>query len=798
LKRRNKILLIILGVVLILVIGILLFRQSLKPTYKGEIALPTLESEVSVYYDTYGIPHIYAASQREAFTALGYVHAQDRLWQMELLRRVARGGLSEVFGPDLIPTDKFFLSLGIDDATRRTLGSVDRRDSTFVLAQAYLDGINEFLDKGPTPVEFMLTGLEKEPFTMRDIYNSVGYMAFTFAQAHKTDPLLTEVKNTLGPAYLEDLQIDVDPETEFIQNYNGTSALSIEENILGHVSKALDNLPLPQFEGSNSWVIAPQKTKSGKVIFANDPHIGFAQPSVWYEAHVNAPGYEKYGYYLGGIPFPLLAHDRRMAYGMTMFENDDVDFYKETPNPIDTNQYKTAAGWQEYEWVTNRIEVKGEDPVEFRYKRTQHGPVINDVIDQVGGDDPISMAWIYTQEENGLLQSLHGISEATNLESFRKHLPGIHAPGLNVMYGDAEGNVAWWAVGKLYTMPGGTQTKLILDGASGEQEKEGFLEFDENPQAVNPPWNYVYSANNQPAEIAGIQYPGYYLPENRAKRIVDLLEPKDDWDMEAVEEMITDVTSPVNPDVVTNLSKWVLVPDLNNEEIQLLDHLSTWDGTYDLDSYEASIYHRWIYNYLRNTFEDEMGAEMFGHFLNTHLHKRIIAPLSEKASSVWFDNIQTPDVIETQNEIVHQAFKEAMESLEEDLGGKMENWTWDKLHTLEHKHPIGEIASFRSFFNVGPFPINGTREVINNMAFTYSSDGYYPVTSGPSTRRVIDFSDIENSMSILPTGQSGNPFSRHYRDQAKMYNAGEFRKMLLNEAEIKENKKSLLIFTPEE
>ena len=778
-KKRYKFLLVLGTILGILLIALFVFRASMKPSYSGTIELPTLSSSVEVNYDTYGIPHIYAESQREAFTALGYVHAQDRLWQMELLRRVARGGLSEVFGPDLVKTDKFFLTLGIDDATRHTLNTIDRGDSTFILAQAYLDGINAFLEQGPTPIEFLLTGLEKEPYTMRDIYNSIGYMAFTFAQAHKTDPLLTEIKNSLGPAYLEDLEIDVDTSTEFIRNYNGTSSISIEKEILSAVHEALAPIPIPQLEGSNSWVIAPNKTKSGKVILANDPHIGFAQPSVWYEAHLNAPGFEKYGYYLGGIPFPMLGHNRQLAYGLTMFENDDVDFYREEQAARDTNRYRTPDGLEAYEWVTKRIEVKGEDPVEYRFKTTRHGPVINSVIDQVRSEDPISMSWIYTQEENKLMQALHGMSMAKDFDSFRSHLPDIHAPGLNVMYGDTEGNIAWWAVGKLYLMPGGTQTKLILEGARGEQEKTGYLEFDENPQAINPPWNYVYSANNQPAEIAGIQYPGYYLPENRARRIVDLLESKDQWDADAVREMILDVTSPVNPEIVTNFSKWVDVTDLDAEEIQLLDHLSTWDGTYTLDSYEAVIYHRWVHNFLRNTFEDEMGTDLFDQFMATHLMKRVIAPMSSKGRSVWFDNIQTEDIVETQNEVVHAAFKQAMESLKADFGKNIENWTWDKVHTLEHKHPIGEVATFRSFFNVGPKPVNGTREVINNLGFTYTNDGFYPVTSGPSTRRVIDFSYIMNNTSFLYTGPSGHPFIPHYSDQSQMYNAGVFREMFL-------------------
>lgn len=793
-KKLKKVLFVLLGLLLLTIIGVAIFLNSLKPDYGGKKTLPGISSEVTTYFDSYGIPHIYAKNEKDALKALGYVHAQDRLWQMELLRRVAKGRLAEVFGEDMVKTDKFFLSLGIDDHTKKTVSELDKDSEAIVLTQAYLDGINEFIKNGPTPIEFYLTGLEKEPFTIDDVYNAVGYMAFSFAMAHKTDPLLTSMRNKLGDDIIKDLAITSDTSTVWIKNYKGVKTDTLGTQITASVTAALENLPIPMLEGSNSWVLAPDKTKNGKVLFANDPHIGFAQPSVWYEAHISTPTYEKYGYHMAGIPFPLLGHDRNLAYGMTMFENDDIDFYYEETNPTDSTQYKTVEGWKNYEVVNKTIKVKDGKDVAFTYRKTHHGPILNNIADQITGDRPVAMSWIYTKPKNKVMHALHGISHAKNMEEFKSALPNIHAPGLNIMYGDAEGNVAWWASAQLYQMPDSLSTKFILDGASGKDEPLRYLDFSENPMAENPPWNYVYSANNQPDSISGMLYPGYYLPENRAKRIVQLLDAKNDWDKEAMSEMILDVTSPVNKEVINELIKLFDVTHLSGKQLVLLDSLKNWNGEYTLNSTSPVIYHRTLYQMVKNTMEDEMGPEMFKQFLSTHLFKRQIAWGAQMKEGEWWDNINTPNVVETREDIVMISFAQTWESLVKDFGDDPSQWTWDKVHTLEHQHPFGQVEWLRKYFNVGPFPIVGTREVINNLAFPYDETGFYKVNSGPSTRRIIDFSDIENSISILPTGQSGNPLSKHYKDQAEMYVNGEFRKMMMNKQEIEETAESVLIF----
>ncbi|MFT7064959.1 MAG: penicillin amidase [Sediminicola sp.] len=793
-NRTKKVLAIILLVLGALALALIIFIQTLKPDYNGKKRLRGITETVSVYFDTYGIPHIYASNEIDAMRSLGYVHAQDRLWQMELLRRIGSGGLSEVFGEDMVVKDKFFLSLGIDDASVRAVAALDKNSEVNQLAEAYLDGVNQFIEKGPTPVEFFLTGLQKKPFQLKDIYNTVGYMAFSFAMAHKTDPLLTNIKDKLGMPYLVDLEVGVDADTEWIKNYKGKTSDSIHNRVVALLENSLKDMPFPQFIGSNSWVIAPEKTKNGKVILANDPHIGFAQPSVWYEAHVSSPTYEKYGYHMAGIPFPLSGHDRMIAYGLTMFENDDVDFYYEETNPLDSTLYKTNEGWKKYEVINRTIKVKDGKDISFTFKKTKHGPILNGIAEQVKGQRPIAMSWIYTQGENKVLRALYGLNHANTLEDFQAALPNIHAPGLNIMYGDALGNVGWWATAKLYRLPESTNTKFILDGTDGQQEILRYLDFEENPQAVNPPWNYVYSANNQPDSIAGMLYPGYYLPENRAKRIVQLLEPKNDWDMAATQKMILDVTSSVDTIIVQDLIKSMDISQLSQDNLKVLELLRQWDGSYPLKSVAGTIYQRWVHFLLKNTLEDELGDEMFQQLLATHLIKRTIAPLAAKKTSVWWDNILTGDKVETKEEMVRLALEEAITSLISNLGQDSAQWTWDKVHSLEHGHPIGQVPLFRRFFNVGPFAVIGSREVINNMEFPYDASGFYKVSSGPSTRRIVDFSDIENSRSILPTGQSGNPFSPHYEDQAEMFINGEFRKMMMNEEEIKKTSKNLLIF----
>ena len=792
-KGFLKIIKIVFLVCVLVFVAAWLYSRTLYPTYEGELSLENLSENVTVHFDENGVPHINAETQKDAYTALGYVHAQDRLWQMELIRRIAPGRLSEIFGDKLVETDVFFAGLGLVEDANESIAKIDINSEAYKLTIAYLDGVNQFVEEGATPIEYNLIGLEKTKFTVNDVYNVFGYMSFSFAIAQKTDPLLQEIKEKLGDNYLAELEIPV---------YSNTALLKSEKNpiVKASFAKAMtamyEQLPISPFIGSNSWVIAADKTKNGKVIFANDPHIGFSQPSVWYQSHIKTPDYEMYGYSLALTPFPLLGHNRDYAYGLTMFENDDVDFYIEKNNPENLNEYETPTGFSTYKTVQKTIKIKGAPDTTFTVKISRHGPIMNNLLKQIDDQRPIAMQWIYKKTDNQILDVGYQISHAKSLHDFKEGAKLLHAPGLNMMYGDAKDNIAWIASGKLYKYRDSINTKLYLDGASGKDEILSYIDFEDNPQSINPASNYVYSSNNQPDTIAGVLYPGYYLPEDRGQRIEQLLEVKNDWTQEDVQQMIFDVTSPVVPKVIANLVVSLKTENFTTNEQEALQNLKDWNGEYKKEDTAPTIYNRFLYEFLEGTFKDELG-ESFPMFMQTPLMKKMIAVQAKKTVSVWFDDVTT-EPKETKSDIVQRSFINAISFLENQLGDTVSLWSWSKVISVEHGHALAAGGeTLRKIFNVGPFSMDGGNEVINNQLFTLNETGIYKVKAGPSTRRVIDFSNIENSVSILPTGQSGNVFSKHYKDQAQKYLNGEFVKTILNKDEI-ERSKNLLIFKKKE
>lgn len=792
-KIIKKISLILLLLLVLLALAVFGFLQFKKPNYDGDVQLSQLKNTTTTYFDDYGIPHIYANDEVDAQRVLGYVHAQERLWQMELMRRIAPGKLSEIFGSVMLKNDMFFATSGIQENSELAVANLDKNSQSYKLTLSYLDGINQYIEEGKMPIEFSLLGITPEKFTVKDVYNIFGFMSFSFAMAQKTDPLLTDIRDNLGMEYLKDFGIHGEFGTRQLKSFKGKSSEFAE--ISKSITALLENSPVPTFVGSNSWVIGANKTKNGKVIFANDPHIMFSQPGTWFEAHIITPKHEMYGYYLAGTPFPLLGHNRDYAYGLTMFENDDLDLFEETENRQNSNQYLTSQGYQNYTLRQNTIKIKDSADVILKTKSSIHGPIISEVLTGVNKSKPISMSWIYTQEKNQILDAVYGLCHAKDLNDFYEKIELIHAPGLNIMYGDVKNNIAWITSGKLYKLDSSVNPNFILNGSNGIDDRKEFLPFSKNPLAINPPWDYVYSSNNQPEAIDGYLYPGYYLPKDRATRIDTLLKVKNDWTRMDVEKMILDNTSSTAAQIVNS---WILSLDknqLNETEKNAISQLKIWNGSSNLNDIATTIYNKWIYFYLKNTFRDELGEEKFKLLLATHKIKEIFGEQSRNDSSIWWDNIETKTKKETRSDILTQSFKETIKNLEANLGSDVQLWTWNKAHSLEFQHPIGQVKLLKGFFNVGPYEVPGANEMINNLMYFYSDEKINQVKAGPSTRRIIDFSDIENSVSILPTGNSGNPMSKHYKDQAEMYVKGHFRKMLLNKKEI-EKVSTKIVFSP--
>ena len=793
-KIVKRILIGILGLLLVVALGLYLFLQNTKPSYSGEIALAGLIETVEVLYDDYGVPHIYAQTDEDAYYALGYVHAQDRLFQMEMIRRAASGRLSEILGPDLLKTDKLFRTLGINKFAREHAEKYLSGDTAAFqkTAHAYQKGINQFIKTGKTPLEFTIIGIPKEEFKPEDIYLAVGFMSFGFAEGLRVDPVLEKIRNELGETYLKDLAVQTPPNAEVIKNFNGQAKSNVSDSLIAFFSDALEKIPVPLWQGSNGWVIAGDRTASGFPILANDTHIGFAQPAVWYEAHLEAPGFRFYGHHIAGIPFGLLGQTDFCGWGLTMFENDDTDFFIEEMD--DNGKVKYKGEWVDVTWRKELIKVKGETDVEITIPVTPHGNIINEAIEFTDESKPTALSWLLNQLPNTALQAAYELNHAKNFASAEHAASLFSSPGLNLMYGDVQGNIAWWAVAKLPVRPAHVASKFFLDGSSGKDDYTGFYDFSKNPHSVNPPWGYVYSANNQPDSVDGVLYPGYYYPRSRAGRIVELIQQEKKWTMDDIKTIDLDVTSHMHADIAREIAS--VLKSLNKTEFNLIaTQLENWNGEHLEEQTTPAIYNNMLSQIMRRAMADEITDKAFESLAATSILKNSYEQFIKNENSLWWDDKNT-EPKETRALIVEAAAQETIRLLTEICGADPDNWKWGTIHTLTHKHAFNTVKPLRNFFNVGPFEVNGGSEVINNLYYKLDTTGYFYVDGGPALRKITDFSNIENGETVSPSGQSGNVMSQHYSDQAEMFVTGKFRKMLMNREEIN-TKASVLLLKPE-
>jgi penicillin amidase len=367
------------------------------------------------------------------------------------------------------------------------------------------------------------------------------------------------------------------------------------------------------------------------------------------------------------------------------------------------------------------------------------------------------------------------------------------------MYGDKSGNIAWWAAAKLVKRPPQVNSKIILDGSSGNDDYLGFYDFSQNPKCINPECGFVFSANNQPDTMAGILYPGYYAPEFRAKRIVNLLGQDKLWTIDEMKKMITDNVSEIHPEmarlILSAVDKQELEPKGNNCE-KAFQLLNDWKGAHNTEDIEPTLYYKLLYNVLNKTFADEIGENAFDAISSGHMMGNTYPFLFKDENSLWWDDKKTLEK-ETRQDIFKSGFYKTVDNLEKQLGMNMDSWKWEKVHLLKHGHPIGTVKPFDKIFNVGPIAAPGGNQTLNNIDFDFNKNGIYESTYGPAVRILLDFSDPENSVSILPTGESGNFMSPHYADQAEMYAKGEFRKQMMNKDEIVKTSKGKLVLVPE-
>jgi penicillin amidase len=768
-KKTLKISLFIVVVVLLsVIVGGYEFVKARVPQMSGELTLKHLSAPVQVNRDRFGIPHIEAKNNLDAFRVLGFIMAQERLFQMEVSRRLAQGELAEVFGEKALASDKLFRNLGLKTQSEKIFRQkmVQQTLDPEMLAEsnAFYDGINQFIATSPMPIEFTILGIKPRPFTLTDGYSFIGLMAFSFGAALMNEPLLTKLSTRIGGDLVEDLRNEKIPT-------NPTRVVDVNSNVSETIVKLIAGLEqgFGLFEGSNGWLLSGKRTHSGFPILANDPHISYSLPGIWFEAHLKTPTYESYGHFLSLIPFPVLAHNRERGWGLTMSLTDDMDIYKEN---IDAKN-KTYLYKGEKKPLEARTEVikvkKGKDFV-MQVFSTHHGPILDYAYNDDSTDKSLSLQWSFYNVENDPMSAFFKMGRATSMEDFKKGVALGKSPGLSVLYAD-KSNIGLWLFGEVWQKRPDLKTDFILNGESGKDEILRVMNFEEKPFQENPSNGVIVSANARP-ETFPMKMRGEWQPPDRYKTIEQILKQKDKWGPEELMELQT-----LNMNFENKILLEALLADLHfleaNEKQtyeKYIDVLNKWNLVSGVKDAAPAIYYTWTKNIsiklLSELNEDE--REVFAKAPNGWIFfKRVIL----ERDSIWWKKFD-------RGELFKRTFKDSIVELEKIYGNNIADWQWGKIHTIEYFHPIGRVKLLGKIFNLGPFPIAGATQEVNNQKFNSYKD--FQVRAGPSTRRIIDFSKPEKSLGILPIGNSGHMLSPFYDNQVKLFLNGEYRDQLMD------------------
>lgn len=809
-------------VVLLLSLGgvlwVLFLAWTRTPMLDGILGHPSLSADVTVKRDDFGVPHIYAQAEGDAYFALGYVMGQDRLFQMELLRRIANGQMAEVLGGKLAPVDALVRSFQLRPKAEATAVMLKETEPVlYGLMEAFITGLNYRMEKESLPFEYAVLGMPARPFNVVDCLSIGALLPITFADGLRGDPLYTLLQERLPdhdigqlfPGYHRGTPVTVMETLEEAQQYleaqSGDTPVASRavETAAGLESLLALLNPISQAFGpalgSNSWVLGPSRTQSGKALLASDPHIGFTNPSIWYEAQITLPDHDLYGYYLPLVPIALLGQNRHHAWGLTMFANDDLDVYRETFNPANPDQVMYKGAWVPVETSEAVIGVRFGKDVPIRLRRTPHGPVVTDVLhalfDYEGPD--VALSWVWQQVDYTDMIAFYQMGRATSYAEFAAALPLVTSPGINVTYADADDHIAWWAAGRIPVRPEHVNNKAMLDGASGKDELLGYVPFAQNPHLHNPPSGVIVSANNKSTvkpvgAVKDLQ--GYWQPDDRARRMKALLAGQAHWGLEELKAVQVDAQAPAAPAIVTVVSAVLSAPgaNLTEPEARAFAVLQAWDFRHTTDSAGAAVYQVTCDMIMRESLLDEMGETFFATYGSLADHWNFFKWFMQTPDSPYWDNIQTGER-ESRNDIIARAFRNAVAHLAALQGEAVEDWQWGRLHHLEFKHPFGYLPGLGRIFNIGPFPVSGGAQQVNNMLYGAGALNY-DVIAGPSTRRLIDFATPDEVHGVLPTGNSGNFMSPHYADQAAMFIEGSYRVLNSTPAAVEAHLESTLVF----
>ena len=812
-KSMTRLLKIVAVLVALLLIaaaaGGLWYRSTSQPQTEGTIKLAGLGGQVDIVRDAQGIPHIYAKTADDAYFALGFVHAQDRLWQMEMNRRIPAGRMAEVLGPGALDADRFLRTLGVRRNAEKIYANLapDARAALDVYAR----GVNAYLEhrSGPLPPEFLLTGAPS-PAPWQPI-DSIGWqtmMAWDLGANWSQELLRMRLSSRLSlaqineflPPYPGDAVIETQDYTRLYRELSGTTQQLAAVAVAAPPSYV-------EGMGSNNWVVSGQLSETGKPLLANDPHLGLTVPALWYFAHLSAPGLNVIGATLPGIPTVALGHNDRIAWGFTNTAPDVQDLYIERINPNNRKQYQTPNGWANFRTRTETIKVKGQPDVTLEVNETRHGPVVTGALPIVGKTAldarkyVVAFAWTALMPDDLSAQAGIKLNRAHDWESFLAAVKDFASPQQNMVYADVDGNIGFIAAGRVPIRKPDNDLKGLAPapGWDARYDWTGFIPFDELPRSFNPSSQRIATANNK---IAGPDYPYFITSEwslpYRVERIDALLDAKPKHSIDSFAEIQKDGVSLAALELLPILRK--TVPKSERAKAALL-MLVQWNGEMNATRPEPLIYNAWVREASRAIFADELGEDLMkDYWEQRNVHQPMVNVLKDKdGQGRWCADVTKGEAGRRQTcaDVLSASLDTALADLGKRYGADMSKWRWGEAHFARSEHrPFSKVNALAQFFEIR-IPTPGDTYTINVGRFNLR-DEKDPFVSkhAASLRALYDLSNLENSRFIHSTGQSGNPFSPLYSNYADRWAQVDYLPMKTRRENVEKGKIGTLVLVP--
>lgn len=763
------------------------------PNYQAELEIPGLQQPVDIHWDEFGVPHIYASNEQDLYKAFGYVHAQDRLWQMTLSQIAAEGRFAEFFGEDLVAMDKYQRTLGFWKMAQKLEQEAISDDERKIL-QSYSDGVNAFIDENSNrlPIQFALTGIEPIRWNPTRTLAVTRLMAWELNMSWWSEVMYNYLKSSMPADKFDALQLGWSNDLPTTLNDDESIGLTTAA-LMPMLKQEIEGRKLLNIEGthvgSNAWVVDASKTNTGYPMLAGDPHLGLDMPGKWYEVHLNLNGKDVSGVTLAGIPGIVLGQNDDMTWSFTSIMADDTDFFLEQTDPNDRGRYVVDSAnvgqvaYQAFDKVREIIKVKDADDQVLEIRYTKHGPVISDIYpnQELIEGQVISMQWTGYELTNEF-RTMYEMNWADNFQEFKDALVHFGVPGMNFMYGDIDGNIAMFSTAKLPIRDG---NKVALRrGWEPNDDWKGFIPQSEMPSIINPEKGWIANANNK---LTTDNYPHYiatfWEPPSRIERLVNELSAKERFNVEDFTMLQNDSYS----DFAANMTPKILeiINSQNEFDFSLpVSYLENWDFKYEQNSTAASIFDSFFMNFTKNTLKDELGDVAYKNFIVHELIPvRTMMELVEDSSAL-FDDINTFE-IEKKDDIMLKSMQDAIFFLSDSLGEEPFEWRWEQLHTITFRPPLFSQAAddpnspaflkliVDNVLSKGPFPAKGHGMSLNNGQYNW--DEPFKMVLGASVRRIVDLSDLSKTKSVIPTGQSGNPMSTHFGDQTDLWLNGQYR-----------------------